>query len=519
MEQLTWYRRIETEHDNLQAALRWGIYEQRTETGLRLAVALWFFWFRRGYWREGIEWLIAGIERTEGDTAPRAYAMSYAATLLLSSGSGMAQSYLHEGLRIGQKLGLHDLVAMSYVSFSFTEADYEKATELFEQALSLLRQVNERFQLTAVLFLYGDRARAQGDLDRAEALYQESLSIAQADQNRVLMTSHLGNLGRLAVYREDYERAETLLQQAVALARELGSRVGIADWLVYLGSLKLYRGNYHTAEKHLGETLALFRELGNQMGIAHVSHCLADLALHQRDYDRAATLVKKSLSMSQNFLANFSNREFSIARLLIVGKLARACSDYEEAVKLFGAVEALRHQFGYLLEPLPQVEYQEAMTNVQKHVDTTVFEEAWTRGQALTEAEAIIFAIDYVRSAYALVEMTQGTAFQDEKDLTQDRRHTMRQERSFGGRGSVISSKEPSSKSSTPLLPTHPGGLTRREVEVLRLIAQGRTDAQVAEQLVISPRTVNHHLTSIYRKIQVSSRAAATRYAFEQHLV
>ena len=61
-------------------------------------------------------------------------------------------------------------------------------------------------------------------------------------------------------------------------------------------------------------------------------------------------------------------------------------------------------------------------------------------------------------------------------------------------------------------------GLTVREVEVLRLLAAGLTDAQIAQQLVISPRTVNVHLTSIYRKIAVSSRAAATRYAIEHHL-
>jgi LuxR family maltose regulon positive regulatory protein len=61
-------------------------------------------------------------------------------------------------------------------------------------------------------------------------------------------------------------------------------------------------------------------------------------------------------------------------------------------------------------------------------------------------------------------------------------------------------------------------GLTAREAEVLHLLAAGLTDAQIAEQLVISPRTVNVHLTSIYRKIAVSSRAAATRYALEHHL-
>lgn len=402
-EQMTWCRRIETEHDNLQAALRWGTSGQRTEAGLRLAVALWFFWFRRGYWSEGFEWLKAGIERTEGDTATRAYAMSYATTLLLSSGSAMAESYLHEGLCIGQKLGLHDLVAMSYVSLSFTEADYEKATGLFEQALSLLRQVNERFQLTAALFLYGDRAMAQGDLHRAEALYQESLSIAQADQNHVLMTSHLGNLGRLAVYREDYERAAALLQQAVALARELGSRVGIADWLVYLGTVELYRGDYNRAGKFLEETLALYRDLGNWMGMAHVTLCQADLALHQGNYERAAKLVSQSLLMSKSFLGHFSNREFSVMRLLIVSKLACTRQDYEKAAQLLAAAESFGEQHGYRLEPLPRAEYEEAATHVRTQLDPAAFETAWAKGQAMTEAEAITSALDYLRAEFDVV--------------------------------------------------------------------------------------------------------------------
>jgi DNA-binding NarL/FixJ family response regulator len=70
-----------------------------------------------------------------------------------------------------------------------------------------------------------------------------------------------------------------------------------------------------------------------------------------------------------------------------------------------------------------------------------------------------------------------------------------------------------------PSPPAYPDGLTAREVEVLRLLAQGWTDAQIAEELVISPRTVNNHLTSIYSKIQVSSRSAATRYAIDHQLV
>ncbi len=69
------------------------------------------------------------------------------------------------------------------------------------------------------------------------------------------------------------------------------------------------------------------------------------------------------------------------------------------------------------------------------------------------------------------------------------------------------------------IAPTFPDELTAREVEILQLLARGWSDAQIGERLVISPRTVSSHLTSIYRKIQVNTRGAATRYAIEKKLV
>jgi DNA-binding NarL/FixJ family response regulator len=62
-------------------------------------------------------------------------------------------------------------------------------------------------------------------------------------------------------------------------------------------------------------------------------------------------------------------------------------------------------------------------------------------------------------------------------------------------------------------------GLTRRESEVLRLVAMGLSDAEVAERLVVSPRTIHSHLRSIYRKLELGSRGAAARYAVEHGLV
>ena len=61
----------------------------------------------------------------------------------------------------------------------------------------------------------------------------------------------------------------------------------------------------------------------------------------------------------------------------------------------------------------------------------------------------------------------------------------------------------------------HPGDLTDREVEVLRLLARGLTNKQIAARLVVSPRTVQHHVAHIYPKIDRRTRAGAAMFAME----
>ena len=67
--------------------------------------------------------------------------------------------------------------------------------------------------------------------------------------------------------------------------------------------------------------------------------------------------------------------------------------------------------------------------------------------------------------------------------------------------------------------PVPPGGLTEREVDVLRLVARGNSNKEIARQLVVSPKTIDNHIQHIYEKLHVSSRAAATLFAVERHLL
>jgi DNA-binding CsgD family transcriptional regulator len=147
------------------------------------------------------------------------------------------------------------------------------------------------------------------------------------------------------------------------------------------------------------------------------------------------------------------------------------------AARLWGAAEALRETLSMPLPPVYRSDYERAVAAARIQLGGQLFAVAWAEGRAMTPDQAL-----------ASKERAMEPA---EQHLV----HPAKSSVSF------------------------PAGLTAREVEVLRLVASGLTDAQVAEQLVISPRTVNTHLKSIYGKIQVSSRTAATRYAMEHQLV
>jgi DNA-binding CsgD family transcriptional regulator len=151
------------------------------------------------------------------------------------------------------------------------------------------------------------------------------------------------------------------------------------------------------------------------------------------------------------------------------------------AAMLWGTAEPLRESRSVVI---PQALYERMMAVVRRQLGEPAFEEARARGHTMTAAQVLAS-----HEAFASPVPQQAQA-------------------------------EPGA---TPTIPTQHSSyldsLTAREMEVLRLVAQGLSDAQIADQLIISPRTVNWHLTSIYSKLGVSSRGAATRYAIDHHLV
>ena len=152
------------------------------------------------------------------------------------------------------------------------------------------------------------------------------------------------------------------------------------------------------------------------------------------------------------------------------------------AARLFGAAEALMEAIGYRLVPQERAVLEPYRASVRSQLGEAASEQAVAEGGAMGLDQA---------TAYALSEHQPSTPLSP-------------------------ATPQPTITSSTP---EHPGGLTSREVEVLGLVAEGLTNAQVAQRLFLSPRTVQRHLNSIYHKLGASSRAAATRFAIEHDLL
>ena len=216
---------------------------------------------------------------------------------------------------------------------------------------------------------------------------------------------------------------------------------------------------------HLQEENGLNIRDGKARTLAH----LAQVVACEGDAATARALYEQCLAMARK--GPF--RRFTPFYLEGLAGVVAAQGELPWAVRLWGAAEALRDAMGTPIPPAYRLDYERAVAAARTKLGEQAFATAWAEGRSMT--------LDQVLGAAGQVVVAHSNL------------------------GEAIT--------------TSPDGLTAREVDVLRLVAQGLTDAHIAEQLVISPRTVNNHLTSIYSKLQVSSRAAATRYAIEHQLV
>lgn len=343
-----------------------------------------------------------------------------------------------------------------------------------EASVRLYRQVGDRQRLGRALGMLGYAAMLRGDIMLAERVLAEAIALGRETGDTLTLSFALGMQGDLLLAaHSDLAAARIASAESARLAREFGMTSQTAQTVISLAGIAAYAGEWEEARTYFQEALALFRQLGDRYRVNATYSDLAHVERRAGNLEAAQRIYRETIVVWQEF----GHRGAIAHQLESFAFLARAQNQPIRAAQLLGAAETLRDAIGVSMNRLEQREYEREVTALRAQIDEEAFAAAWAEGCALSAEQAVLDAL-------ALPDPSAA-----------DEPHA------------------------APSSPVYPAGLTSREVEVLRLLAQRLTYGEIAEKLIISRRTVNAHLTAIYSKLGVSGREAATRFAVDHHLV
>jgi predicted ATPase/DNA-binding CsgD family transcriptional regulator len=363
---------------------------------------------------------------------------------------------------------------------AYGQADLARMKESATEGLRLSTEARLGSHHRALfLEVLGEASWLEGDYERAKMLIEESVYLSREANDLGVLANSLIELGNASVWRVGgQEQARAYYEEALTISRELGSASILRSCVNGLGLSYLLQRDIGRAAPLFEESAALCREAGDRTLLPLPLNDLGWVALLSADLKRAEALHKESLALSKEL--GESHRTFVFLEGLACD--AGAKGEAERAARLFAAAQALREATGFSLEPAMHALAEPYLVEARSQLDENAWTEAWEEGRAMSMEAAF---------EYALSEEEPST---------------------------ITSTAAPTEQLSTPVS-EHPAGLTPREVEVLGLVAEGLTNPQVAQRLFLSPRTVQRHLNSVYRKLGVSSRTAATHLALEHGLL
>jgi predicted ATPase/DNA-binding CsgD family transcriptional regulator len=315
-----------------------------------------------------------------------------------------------------------------------------------------------------VLVGFGFILLFQGDYGGAIAALEEAILLYKEIGDSFGTAFALGNLGYAALHGGYRERVPAFVEEGEALMRE-GDLDGhtCAFLRLILASAAVEEDDLDSAVAQLDESLALCRKLGDLRTVSQSLFTLGMVELMRDDLDRGAALLDEGARMT----GELGYRIGGVYYVWGLGKVGAMRGRPLRAAKLWGAAEALREDMGMSLSyfDLAASGYEQDLAAVRSTLGEASFEAAWAEGRTMPPEQAMEYALE------------QPTAPHDDA------------------------------------APAAQAGLTRRELEVLRLVAAGMSNQQIAESLTISEHTVHRHVSNVLGKLGVSSRAAAVAQA------
>jgi predicted ATPase/DNA-binding CsgD family transcriptional regulator len=320
-----------------------------------------------------------------------------------------------------------------------------------------------------VLDAAGHLAFRQGDYAHARALYDASLALRRSLGDRADVARSLYGLARAAGYQGDTRAARAWAEESLTIQRDLGNTYEVALTLNALGEIARTERQYPQAYDLYSQSLEAFRTLGDQLGIQIALHNLGHTAVAQARTRRAIEPLRESLDMSWRS----GIRMGIVGSLAGLGAVAAAQGQSERAARILGAAEFARATTGFAMLPMDRETYDRAIAAARRELSVEAFEACWSEGRAMSLEEIV---------AYAMRDEPEAPA-------------------------------APRRAGERPL-----GPLSRRESEIAALVAQGRSNREIAATLYISERTAANHVQHILDKLGLHTRAEIAAWAVRRGL-
>lgn len=367
--------------------------------------------------------------------------------------------------------------------------NYAEATRLGEEALHLNQARGDKLNIQLTLYVLANIAFAQGRFEVAQNYSQQGYALAQATDNRWFMAYLLIEMGNIARALGDYVQARQHYQASYTIREEFDDPEGMAVALNHMGKMATLQENYGDAEQLYRRSLAIYQEIYDQGGLA------TSLAGLGRVYS-ALGQIQSACQHFQRALQITAEMQFVPLTLSIlsgIGELLLQTGRPERGLELLAL--ALHHPAG---DHETKARTQQHLTHHQSILPPAIFTAAAQRGAA-SDLEAVI----------ATVQAELASLFQAQEQAIQETAPKNLE----AGEKVISPTFHPSN------LPILVDPLTPRELEVLQLIAEGLTNQQIAENLIISVGTAKFYTSQIYSKLNVSSRTQAVAKARELGLL
>jgi predicted ATPase/DNA-binding CsgD family transcriptional regulator len=355
--------------------------------------------------------------------------------------------------------------------FWYYHGHFSEARRWLERAAGQADRAPESDRARIYLGL-GTILHYQGEMERASAEVARALVHSQAAGDTHLIAYALTAQGNIAEDQGRYLEAESRFDAARSLFEQADDQVNVSVTLYHLGVTAFGLGDLQLASTRLQQALNIGRKSNDPWSTGAALGYLALLQCIQGRHDASTRSLIEAFGLVRR--VGSPERIAELVRRTAV--LSHARAELWTAVCLLAAAEALGARIGSV-PVLPESEiYEQTHAAIHHELPAHEYEEARAAGLSMTQAEAVDMAMGM------LTRFSSGTPSQ----IT-----------------SPVDSAVP---------------LSAREIEVLRLIAEGRTDSEIARALFISRRTVATHAGHIYDKLGLSSRAAAAAWAVRHGL-